>query len=178
MSSDFQVTPGVGALLIDKRLQANMGIARIGVHENFDAARTELVWDKACAGNIKVDICSGSNLVKLLLGHTEAVFDQQPVVPFLGQRWCVTLEEIADKSDIKTAVVGEFLFDRVVWPGIGALVVVNIMAQFVQRQQIVKIVPGDATERILTDKPANNDPEFLVRRKHNNQSQDSSIRRP
>ena len=84
-------------------------------------------------------------------------------MPFLGQRWRITLEEIANKSDIKTAVVREFFLDRIVRPGIRILVIVNIMAQFVESQQIVKIVPRDATERILADKTSNDYPEFLVR---------------
>jgi hypothetical protein len=75
MSFDFQVTPRVRALLIYERLQANLGIARISIHKNFDAAGIELVRDQACAGNIKVDIRSGSNLVELLFGHAKTVFD-------------------------------------------------------------------------------------------------------
>lgn len=51
------------------------------------------------------------------------------------------------------AVVGDGLFDRVIGPGAGVFQIVNFMSEFFEAEEVLDVVPNDASKRVLTDEP-------------------------
>src|SRR5262252_10889890 len=157
MRLNLQVAPGRRTFRIDHVLQSDLDEPGIRVHEYLDAARIQCVGHVTSTRDVEINVGSACHLVKAVLAHAETISVQQTIVPTAGERGFIALEKIFDEANIERAVFAEFLTDWIVRPGIGVLVVIDVVTQLMKSEYIVEIVPCDASERVLPDQAANND---------------------
>lgn len=85
------------------------------------------------------------------------LFVQQNVMPLLRELRRVFGKEIREKFHRVIRVVDRSAADGIVRPDPGVLMVVHIMAQLMQAEQVMEIIPRHAAQWELADQAADDD---------------------
>jgi hypothetical protein len=154
--------PAVDVFLPGEALaEADLVVARVGVHEHLHAPRVEVIGEEAGAADVQEDVGGLGDLIEGLAGHAEAGLVQQRVVPLVLQVRRVGVEEVADEVDGVVRVVGRIALGGVERPDPRVLMVVDVVAQLGQAEDVMEVIPRDAAERELADHATDDDAEFL-----------------
>ena len=136
-------------------------VTRIGVEKYFGAARGEVLGNDAGAADVQKDVGGFGEFSESLAGHAEVFVVKKIIVPLFGQLRGMSFEKVGQEIDGVIGFIDGGALDGIVRPDPGVFVIDDVVPEFVQAEEVVEIIPGDAAQGELADHPADDDAKFL-----------------